>query len=87
MMSEGFLCDRCGSTHGGGPDTMLVIGNGRNRVRRAITSDPQEEYVGMPTIGNVELDYCQSCRNDLRKFHADGGGDPSDIARGETDAE
>lgn len=85
-MSEGYLCDRCGSTHGGRPDTMLLVGDGRSRDRPALTRD-KNVYDGRfhDIIGDVEFDLCQSCRNDLRRWWADGGGDPSKMERADTD--
>ena len=79
-MSEGYLCDRCGSTHAGSPDTMLLLGDGRPRYRRGPSRKAEYVHEG-ELIGDVEFDLCQACRNDLKEWWAKAGGDASDIAR------
>lgn len=73
-MSEGFECDRCGTTHSGSPDTMLLLGDGRARSRNTITHREEEEFRANQRVGEVEMDLCRGCRNDLRAWWSNGGG-------------
>lgn len=79
-MSEGYQCDRCKSTHGGSPNTMLLVGDGRKRTRRGIAENARGPEFAEEPLGESEFDLCPACRNDLRKWWTDGGGNNEDIA-------
>jgi hypothetical protein len=80
-MGEGYICDRCGSTHGGTADTFLTLGDGIERVRVA---GDGENYRGPGTIlWDVMFDLCPGCRSSFRQWWRDGGGDPGEVRRDE----
>lgn len=78
-MSEGYQCDRYGTTYSGSPDTMLVVGQGRQRSREPLTRQQDAVYHDSPIIGDYEADLCRACMNDLRRWYSDGGGDAAEI--------
>jgi hypothetical protein len=61
---------------------MLLVGDGRQRDRPAIAGDPfRERGERLDRVADGEFDLCRSCRNDLRRWWIDGGGDGADVAR------
>ena len=82
-MAEAYECDRCGGLNSGSPDTALRVADGFER-RNGHEKRAREHPVGFHEVSTTEADLCPSCRNDLRKWYVDGGGDASDIARDES---
>lgn len=75
-MSEAYECDRCGGLNSGSPHTGLIVGDGQPRYGG---QDPHPEFQrGMHDI-DADLDLCAACRNDFRRWWADGGGDPAEV--------
>ena len=72
-MSEAAECDRCGALVRGSPDTSIHVVPGYERSRH-----PEREP-SPNTLREPLVDLCAGCRNALRRWWTEAGGDAADV--------